>query len=103
MMNEAVQIEQSQNGFSVKGVLTFDTVLNAYEISKPFFLKKQMLHINLSAVTHSDSAGLSLLARWMRLAKTQNIELIFSGLPDSIHDLSRVSGLDEILPIQHRA
>lgn len=97
-----MQIERSIDGFSVKGVLTFDTVLSAYEISKPFFLQKQTLHVNLIAVTHSDSAGLSLLARWMRLAKTHNIGLVFSGLPDSMLDLSRVSGLDEILPIQHR-
>jgi ABC-type transporter Mla MlaB component len=99
-MESNVQIESYEGGFSIIGELTFDTVLSAYEQAQSYFQLGQALQIDLQHVTKGDSASLSLLARWMRLAKTQNITLSFLGLPESMRDLGRVSGLDAILPIQ---
>lgn len=59
--------------------------------------KDAFLHLDLSEVTHCDSAGLALLIAAKRLCKEQNKTCNFEGMPKSIQALAEFCGVDEIL------
>ncbi len=55
--------------------------------------------IDLSAIESADSSSLILFVECMRYAKQNHIGITFCNVPGFIVDLSRVCGLDNILPI----
>jgi len=55
--------------------------------------------VNLSGVSRGNSVGLSLLLCFMRKAKKCNKDLVFVGIPDTLFEMARVSGLDDVLPL----
>lgn len=56
---------------------------------------------DLSGVVRCNSAGISLLLCWMRVANQQGKTIIFQQMPLRMLDMARVSGLDEVLPIEN--
>ncbi|UVE18570.1 STAS domain-containing protein [Pseudomonas sp. LS44] len=58
------------------------------------------LLLDCSAVEHSSSVGLSLLLAFMRDAAALGKRLVFRGLPQDMRKIAKVSGLDEVLPLQ---
>jgi len=56
--------------------------------------------VDLSGITHSDSAGLALLIEWLRRAKQQSVRLVFLNLPDQLHEIARISALLPILSLE---
>ena len=56
--------------------------------------------VDLSGVSHSNSVGLSLLLCFMRKAKKSNKSLVFVSIPDALFEMARVSGLDDVLPLE---
>ncbi len=58
--------------------------------------------LDLSLVSRSDSAGVALLVEVMQLAKSSNLTLFFSNLPQQMTDIAGISGLLDILPIQKK-
>lgn len=58
------------------------------------------LSIDLSGVTHSDSAGLALLIEWLRRAKSQSVRLVFLNLPAQLHEMARISALLPVLSLE---
>lgn len=89
------------NRFLVKGAINFD---NAEALVKQGVaaLKEASgsASFDLSGVQHSNSVGLSVLLSWMRTAKAQGVQISFVGMPSTMFDIARVSGLDDVLPIQ---
>lgn len=95
------RIEPLQNGrFRVAGELTFDTVSKAHRESLALFDRAgRALCIDLSDVSHTDSAGVALLIGWMRYASGTRKALRFLNMPDQMRAIVQASGLDRILPL----
>lgn len=55
--------------------------------------------IDLQAVTRCDSAGLALLVAWFRLAKRQQLTLVYHHLPEQLLQMARVTEVDSLLPL----
>ena len=82
----------------VSGELQKESIQDALEKGNVFFNGVHQLKIDLSAVTSSDSAALSLLLHWLRRACEKKVALTFVNLPAKMQDLARVSSLDTVLP-----
>ena len=55
--------------------------------------------VDLSGVERSDSAGVALLVAWMRNARAAQRDIRFINMPAQMRNITRVSGLDTILPL----
>ena len=91
----ATLAQQTPGHFLVSGELSFATVTELLAQSRSLFTEPR-IDIDLSGVTHADSAGLSLLVEWLREAKHQSRELHYSSLPvqlQALADISEVQGL----------
>ena len=53
--------------------------------------------IDLAGVTTSDSAGLALLIEWLSVAKAANHALRYDNIPSQLHQLARLSEVEELL------
>lgn len=83
--------------FAVSGVLGFATVKNILAASKAAFADHAVLKIDLSGVTHSDSAGLALLLEWINWAKHYRREIRYFEVPKSILAIARISEVTDLL------
>jgi len=96
-----VLIEERPNGIRLNGSLNFYTV-PALEKSLDKLLKKnQAITVDLSGISRSDSAGLALMIEWLKRATHANIELTLLNLPAQMQNITRVSNLAGVLPLQH--
>ena len=55
------------------------------------------LAIDLSAVSRSDSAGVALLIEWTRQAKQFHKHIRFNNIPQQMHEIAEVTGVDKML------
>lgn len=53
--------------------------------------------VDLSGVGQVGSVGLSVLLCWIRKAEALGKKLVVVNMPDKMRDMSRVSGLEELL------
>jgi phospholipid transport system transporter-binding protein len=58
------------------------------------------LSVDLSGITHSDSAGLALLVEWLRRARSHSVRLVFLNLPKQLREIARISALLPILSLE---
>jgi phospholipid transport system transporter-binding protein len=58
---------------------------------------QETLHLDLSEVTHCDSAGLALLIEAKRLCIELNKTLSIAGMPKAIHALAEFCGVGAML------
>lgn len=58
-----------------------------------------LVTVDLSAITRSTSAAISVLLCWMREAENKGKKIQFVHMPDKMFDVARVSGLDAVLPL----
>jgi phospholipid transport system transporter-binding protein len=56
--------------------------------------------IDFSEVTEMDSALLALALAWLREARAAKRELAFANLPESLQTISRLYGVDTLLPVK---
>ena len=91
-----------RNGLLVaSGPLVFDTVPDLYAQTRGWLEKSGgPISVDLRAVSHTDSAGLALFVEWLRLAKAHGRALTFINVPEQVHSLVRVNGLEEALGIR---
>lgn len=85
--------------FSVTGELGFDTVRSLLLASEGPFRDAARIEIDLSGITHGDSAGLALLIEWLRRASQSGKELHYTGVPQQLRALARISDVEEVLPL----
>lgn len=83
----------------VSGILNFSLVVDLLKSSRPYFSGEKNITFDLGGVEKTDSAGLALLVEWMLMAEKAGQKIAFQHLPKQMLDIARVSGLDEILPI----
>jgi phospholipid transport system transporter-binding protein len=82
---------------SVTGSLHFTTVSALLEIGIDAINAGRAAVIDLSLVTSSDSAGLALLIEWLSEAKAASRPLRYENVPSQLHQLSRLSEVEELL------
>jgi len=87
------------NLIKISGDLNFKTVAAAKVNGEKLLDSISNAKIDLSEVKRIDSSCLSFLMSLLRYAKAKHKVLEFINLPSRLINLSRVSGVDEILPI----
>lgn len=99
-VNGANQIQATADGhFQISGDLDFRTVPQVWKASQSLFAGKQSLTIDLSGVNRSTSAGLALLVEWMRFADSKGYAIKFLNLPEQMHQIAQLCGVEEKLPV----
>lgn len=92
--------KQEQGIYAVAGELNMQSVpVISKKMVELMSSEKQNFTLDLSSVSRSDSAGVALLVEAMQLAKTNNLALSLSNLPQQMQDIAGISGLLDILPI----
>ena len=96
-----VQIYQDSNGcYLLSGELSYSNVSQVYKKTANLFRKqKSNIEIDLSGVTHADSAGIALLVEWLSEARESNKAIHFVNVPQQMLEMVRISSLDRVLPI----
>ncbi|MDR1423266.1 MAG: STAS domain-containing protein [Azoarcus sp.] len=80
----------------LEGALTLQTV--AASLQRP--LPAGDFTIDLGGLTQTDSAALALLLAWLRRAKARGSRVKLRALPESLHALASLYGIDALLPIE---
>lgn len=95
-----LQLKRVENGnVAVSGELSFKTAKRALGQLLPLLQGDKIL-VDLAGVERADSAGLALLVEWMRLSKENGVQLFYRRIPAQMLAIARVSGLDNVLPIE---
>jgi phospholipid transport system transporter-binding protein len=84
----------------VSGAMTFDTAGRLWESSKRELDGQAPVNIDLAAVTEVDSAALALLLEWVSWARQRNFALRFTGFPDKLRALARLSEVEHLLGLE---
>jgi phospholipid transport system transporter-binding protein len=81
----------------VNGVLHFTTVTALLRAGSEAIANGRAAVIDLSGVKDSDSSGLALLVEWLSIAKAERKTLRYENIPTQLHQLARLSDLEELL------
>jgi len=81
----------------VTGALGFTTVTPLLPVGAAAIEQGHAAVIDLSAVTGSDSSGLALLIEWLSVAKAAGHPLRYENIPSQLHQLARLSEVEELL------
>jgi phospholipid transport system transporter-binding protein len=84
---------------ALQGELSYATVTRLLGEARRLFEQCAEIHIDLHAITRSDSAGLALLVECMRDAQRLGKPIQFLNIPQQMLDIARVSSLDQVLPL----
>jgi len=82
---------------TLTGPVTFATVGDLLRSSQPLFAGQKSITVDLAAVTSVDSAGLALLLEWLRLARSDGRAVSYTGLPDKLVAIAKLSGVHAML------
>jgi phospholipid transport system transporter-binding protein len=81
----------------VNGVLHFTTVTALLRSGSEAIANGRAGVIDLSGVKDSDSSGLALLVEWLSIARAERKTLRYENIPTQLHQLARLSDLEELL------
>jgi phospholipid transport system transporter-binding protein len=85
--------------YSADGPLTFATARHARELGAQLVhgAGGASLEIDCARVTASDSAGLAVLIDWLGTARHAGRRLRYTGLPQGLNALARISEVEDLL------
>ena len=95
MSGNKVSVEEVNGQIRLLGELTFESVPTIASSYKGLDGGSSTT-IDLSGLDKVDSAGLALLLGWVRKARAAGGQLVFSGIPDQLGSLIRISELDSL-------
>jgi phospholipid transport system transporter-binding protein len=81
----------------VMGTLHFTTVTKLLDAGTEAIGNGRAAVIDLSGVKDSDSSGLALLIEWLSVAKAARRTLRYENMPVQLHQLARLSDVEELL------
>jgi phospholipid transport system transporter-binding protein len=81
----------------VVGVMHFTTVTALLHLGTSAIDGGRAAVIDLSGVKDSDSSGLALLIEWLSVARAGNHSLRYENIPAQLHQLARLSDVEELL------
>lgn len=95
---QAAVIEGNGDPLRVEGALTFATVPALAALVRTWAASDEdPIVVDLSGVSHSDSAGLALLLQWAGELHGAGKEIKYTNIPDQVEDFIRINGLAELL------
>jgi phospholipid transport system transporter-binding protein len=80
----------------VRGPLTIATAAALVEEGRRLFVGENLI-VDLSGVTEVDSAAVSLLLEWGRVARGGNRRIAFANIPANLKSLASLYGVLELL------
>ena len=80
-------------------VVMFIFVLSSMLAMGRQHLEEGVRIVDLAEVTEMDSSLLALLLAWLREAKAKSRELTFANMPEALHTIARLYGVEELLPL----
>lgn len=80
----------------VLGILEFSTVTRLLPLGAAAIDAGHAAFIDLGGVTGSDSSGLALLIEWLSVAKNSKRKLVYQNMPAQLHQLARLSEVEEL-------
>ena len=90
--------EPEEGGRSrVNGVLHFTTVTALLRSGSEAIANGRAAVIDLSGVKDSDSSGLALMIEWLSIARAEHKSLRYENIPAQLHQLARLSDVEELL------
>ena len=96
--NTPAQIEELGDGrFRISGSLSFANARAVLLASRRSFRGAPKPEIDLSAVERSDSAGLSLLVEWSRVAQAAGQPITIRNAPVQLRSMARLVGVEDLL------
>ncbi len=96
--SQTATVEDNGGPLQVKGALTFATVPALAALIETWAVSEEKpIVVDLSSVSHSDSAGLALLLQWVGDVRSVGGELRFINIPDQVEDFIRINGLAQLL------
>ncbi len=95
----AAKLNQTANGFVISGALTFESVPAIFQTSLALFASVNEINIDLSQVTHSNSAALALLLEWQRYAGKNVKKICFTNLPQQLKQIATACDVIDILKL----
>lgn len=96
-MSDYTLEDLGEGRFALQGRMTFDTAGRILKESEELFEQHTLLEVDLSGVTHTDSAGLALLLEWITWANHTVREIRFEGTPEKIDAIARTTEVDHLL------
>ena len=102
MSAETQPASVGEGRFRVTGNLGFETVGALLAASRQQFSATtgtRQIEVDLSGVTHGDSAGLALLIEWLKFAQGAGQDIRYTGIPEQLRALARISEVEALLPI----
>jgi phospholipid transport system transporter-binding protein len=85
------------NAYVAQGSLDFDSATRALARGLEVLRPGSEVEIDLSQVASGDSAGLAVLIEWLAAARARNVRLRYSGVPQQILAVARISDIEEML------
>ena len=83
--------------FRLAGVASHATARALLERGSALFGKLPDVAVDLSAVTHVDSAGLAVLLTWLERARRSGQVLRYSSIPAQLRGIARISAVEQML------
>lgn len=83
----------------VNGVLHFTTVTSLLSEGSAAIGNGRAAIIDLAGVKDSDSSGLALLIEWLSIARASSRSLRYENIPAQLHQLARLSEVEELLTV----
>jgi phospholipid transport system transporter-binding protein len=83
--------------FRLGGVLGFQTARAVLESGSAAFAGHRHLSVDLSGITHADSAGLSVLLTWVGRAGRDGCTITYTALPPQLLRIARLCGVESLL------
>ena len=84
-------------GYALSGVLSFATAAAALARGAEAFAGAQARTVDLSGITHADSAGLSVLLTWVERARREGRHLKYTALPAQLVKIARLCAVEGLL------
>ena len=92
-------IRREGRKITVSGPATLATAARLLEEGRQH-LAEGVRSVDLSEVTELDSTLLALILAWLRDARAAKRELSFVNPPEALQTLSRLYGVEELLPVK---
>ena len=94
----AYTLEDRGNGhFALSGSMSFHTAADILRDSEDLFDEHTLIEVDLSGVTHTDSAGLALVLEWITWANHTVREIRFKAMPARIDAIAKTTEVDDLL------
>ena len=90
-------VDRGDGHFSLKGEMNFSTAGEILRECEEPFEKHTRIEVDLSEVTDTDSAGVALLLEWITWANHTVREIRFTGVPENIDAIAKVTEVDKLL------